>query len=102
MNRDVDVRGYYGEGDDIAKVGRTLIGMVEEHRERNFILDSIKILACVHNNSSAVTVNACLAPPGVHQRDTCICIYTYNNKIIMVIHRATQTAHNSDHCFTYI
>jgi len=28
--------------DDIAKVGRTLIGMDEEHRERNFILDSIK------------------------------------------------------------
>jgi len=29
-------------GDDIAKVGRTLIGMDKEHRERNFILDSIK------------------------------------------------------------
>jgi len=28
--------------DDIAKVGRTLIGMDEEHRERDFILDSIK------------------------------------------------------------
>jgi len=29
-------------GDDIAKVGRTLIGMDEEHRELDFILDSIK------------------------------------------------------------
>jgi len=28
--------------DDIAKVGRTLIGMDEEHHERDFILDSIK------------------------------------------------------------
>jgi len=30
-------------GDDIAKVGRTLIGMNEEHSERDFKLDSIKI-----------------------------------------------------------
>jgi len=29
-------------GDDIAKVGRTLIGMNEELCERDFILDSIK------------------------------------------------------------
>jgi len=29
-------------GDDIAKVDRTLIGMDEEHCERDFILDSIK------------------------------------------------------------
>jgi len=27
-------------GDDIAKVGRTLIGMNEEHSERDFIMDS--------------------------------------------------------------
>jgi len=29
-------------GDEIAKVSRTLIGMDEEHRERDFKLDSIK------------------------------------------------------------
>jgi len=29
-------------GDDIAKVCRALIGMDEEHRERDFILDLIK------------------------------------------------------------
>jgi len=28
-------------GDDVVKVGRTLIGMDEGHRERDFILDSI-------------------------------------------------------------
>jgi len=29
-------------GDDIAKVGRTLIAMDEERHERDFLLDSIK------------------------------------------------------------
>jgi len=29
-------------GDNIAKVGKTLIGVDEEHRERDVILDSIK------------------------------------------------------------
>jgi len=29
-------------GDDIAKVDRTSIGMDEEHRERHFIMNSIK------------------------------------------------------------
>jgi len=29
-------------GDDIAKVGRTLIGMEKEHEERDFILDSLR------------------------------------------------------------
>jgi len=29
-------------GDDIAKVGRTLIGMDEKHRERDFVLVLIK------------------------------------------------------------
>jgi len=29
-------------GDDIVKVDRTLIGMDEEHRERDHIMDSIK------------------------------------------------------------
>jgi len=32
-----------GDDDDIAKVGMTLIGMDEEHRECDLILDSIKI-----------------------------------------------------------
>jgi len=30
------------KGDDIAKIGRILIGMDEEQSERDFVLDSIK------------------------------------------------------------
>jgi len=41
-NRDVDVRIFKDMGDDIDKVGRTLISMNEEHRERDFILNSMK------------------------------------------------------------
>ena len=36
MNEDVDVKGYYGGDDDIAKVSRTLIGMDVEHCEHDY------------------------------------------------------------------
>jgi len=39
-------------GDDIAKVGRTLIGMDEEHRECNFILDLIKNMKAMEAGKS--------------------------------------------------
>jgi len=40
------VRGYYGGGDDIAKVGRTLIGMDEEHCKHLSLVLHIVQLSC--------------------------------------------------------
>jgi len=58
MNGDVNVRVIMERGDDIATVDRTLIGMDEEHRERDFVLDSTKnrkLMEAGKNRGNVVT-----------------------------------------------